>query len=129
MLNSDERSKPLNVRDSAHIYQRFYERGKKLFGQASPKEMLKECFDAIRNPKKSVIVKDDRNKDSTHHCIFISDAGGYVCLPIHVNKERITVITIKDIKDDNQPLWYIRNYNELASARGLPQMNYTLPNT
>jgi hypothetical protein len=131
MIPKEERNKPIKIRDSGHIYQRFHERGKKLFGNVHPNKMLNECKMAIRDPMKSVIVKDVRGKESSHHCIFVSDLGGYVCLPCSINHDYITIITLEDIRTAEKPLWYIRAYNEIAEKepqRNLPKMNYPVIN-
>lgn len=126
MLNKEERTRyKIKCRDIGHFYYRLRERGFELFGSAiTPQDMLKECFDAIKDTKKSIIVKDDRGKDSTHHVLFISDNGGYVCIPCCIDQEFFILNTIKDIKQDESPLWYIRKYNDLARERGMIEMNY-----
>ncbi len=36
------------------------------------------------------------------------------------------MITLKDIREDERPGWYIRKYNEVARTRGLPLMNQVI---
>lgn len=124
MLSKEERMRyKIRCRDIGHFYYRLHERGCELFGSVTPKDMLKECFDSIKDAKKSIIIKDDRGKDSTHHCLFISDNGGYVCIPCCINEDTIILNTIKDIKQDESPLWYVRSYNNLARERDLIEMS------
>lgn len=124
MFSKEEREeRKILLRDSRHFFSKLHERGINLFSNISPKEMLAQSFEAIKDPNRSIIVKDGRGKDSTHHCIFVSDSGGYVCIPCVINDGDIFLITIKDVRKDESPLWYVRNYNVIAEQRGLMRMN------
>ncbi len=124
MLSEEERGKKLKIRDTGYFFQRLHDRGKRLFGNLSYPEMAQECFKAIKDKNKSAIVKDKRDTDSSHHCIFLSDSGGQVCLPLVVTEEEIIIKTIKDIKIADHPFWYVREYNAIATKRDLPRMNF-----
>jgi hypothetical protein len=119
MLSQNERNKKISF--SPHTVQSFHERGKKLFPFCSTGEIYSECLAALRNPKKGIIIPDDRNGvDSTHHLIFVNDAGAMVVIPISVNTHDIHLFTMKNVKDDLvNPNWYIQKYNEIAGQRGI----------
>jgi hypothetical protein len=124
MFTKEERVKrKLIARDDRYIFCRLHDRGKKLFGNVSPRQMWKECYDATLDPNRSVIVPDLRDKASTHKCMFISDSNNYVCLPCIINDTHIIITTIENISEDENQGWYIRNYNEIARTRGMPLMN------
>ncbi len=124
MFSKEEREKrKILFRDPTHFFYKLHERGMNLFSNIPPKEMVRQCLEAIKEPNRSIIVKDSRGTDSTHHCIFVSDSGGYVCIPCVINDGHIFLITIKDVRKDESPLWYVRNYNPIAEQRGLMKMN------
>ncbi len=126
MFSKEERlGKKIIFRDTSHFYQRLHEKGKNLFGDFSPDEMAVEILKSFKNPNRSIIVEDNRKKDSTHHCIFITDKGEYACVPFIMNGSQIILLTVTDIKqDNNSPLWYVRNYNEIAKQRNMNLMSY-----
>lgn len=126
MFTDEQRdSFEINVRNPHHLFKRFTERGNKLFGNISSVDMYSECISAIADSSTSAIVEDARSKDSTHHCIFITNHGGYVCLPLKINGKTMTIITMMPVHDD-APLWFIRQYNKIAASRALPLMGYDL---
>lgn len=74
---------------------------------------------------KGVIVPDNREKSSTHVCLFINGAGENIALPLGIDKEgKISIITIKNITENEQnPRWFYEEYAKIAKIRNLPVMD------
>lgn len=127
MLSSEERMKQICYRDPVHILQGCKERGKKLWKHHNANDMMTDWESRIKDPMKSVIVPDTRkNVASNYICMFITDAGGFVALPCLITEEKIFVLTVKDILEDNAPLWFINEYNRVAKSKGMTTMAYTI---
>jgi len=122
MLSKDERlNRKLSYKNTTHILQSFKERGKELFGDISIPEMIKEMEGHLQNPYRSVIVTDNRKKtQSTHSAIFLTNRGKIASVPVVIEDDKMTILTLKDVlKDEINPNWHINQYNEIGSTRGL----------
>ncbi|MFH0868825.1 MAG: hypothetical protein V1839_01215 [archaeon] len=122
MLSQEERSKlKIDFKNPIHILQSFKERGKSLFGNIPMNEMLDEVKRHVLNYQRSVIVPDDRpSTQSTHSAIFVTDYGKLASIPVVIDKDKITILTLKDvIKDEVNPNWHIGQFNEIGSKKGL----------
>ena len=101
-------------------------RGKLYFPHCNNlKERYKECEQAILDPMKGVIVTDNRDKSSTHVCLFVNGAGENIALPLGIDEEgKISIITIKNIIENEQnPAWFYEEYSKIAKIRNMPAMN------
>lgn len=125
MLEDNHRKKKLTYKPD-HLSARLKER-KHLFpsGHLLP-DMWREISAAIKDPQKGIILEDNRDgKNSTHVCVFVTEAGKIAALPIAVNQDTIHVFTIKDVKnDENNPNWFIQNYNLVAEKRNMGKLPY-----
>ena len=74
-------------------------RGKAYFPHCTNwKERYKECEQAILDPLKGVIVADNREKSSTHVCLFVNGAGENIALPLGIGDDgKSTPITLLSI--------------------------------
>ncbi len=130
MLDVDQRKKKLTFKPE-HLGPRLKERSHLFPFGCKLSEMWTEIENAIKNPKKGVIIEDERDgKHSTHICVFVSDAGKIVATPIAVNESTIHVFTVKDVAaDESNPNWFIRGYNAVAEKRGLEKLPLIIKNT
>ena len=80
------------------------QRGKLLFPHCKDKdEIFEECLDALRDPLKSAILKDNRDGiPSTHICVFQNKSSEIIALPIFLKENSIHIFTIKDVKADRK---------------------------
>ena len=121
MITKEERAKKFSLTE--HTLLMFYERGIKeyLFPHClTSKEIWKEFVAAFRDPKKSVIIPDERKStDSSNICIFINDSNKPLAVPVLITNNHVHVFTIKDIQKDNNPTWHIDSYNKIAKERGM----------
>ncbi len=107
-----------------HILQMFKERGKKLFQCDSVKEMLKETERHILNDLRCVICPDNRVKGnkSNYLAMFLTDAGDFAVVPLHIDENRINILTLKDVSLDDHIKWHIDQYNKIGKERGVPPL-------
>ena len=100
-------------------------RGKKYFPHHNfAKDRYNECIESLLNPNKSIIVPDNRERNSNYVCMFINKSGENIALPLGINESgQISIITIKNIAESNQnPKWFYEEYNKVASIRDMPLM-------
>jgi len=124
MLSKEERKRPY---PSYELFGHLRgDRGKRYFYHLSTaKDRYYECYNAILDIKKGVIVSDDRkDKESTHLCLFINGCGENIVLPLIIEETgRINIMTIKNIAESIQdPKWFYNKYNEIAKTRDMPLM-------
>jgi hypothetical protein len=122
MLSITERNK--KVKWTTHLMQSFKERKRYFPYDSSLKEMMLECIAALRDPKIGIILKDNREGvNSSHLLMFVTQSGEIVVVPIYVNDESIMFFTIKSVREDeSNPNWFIREYNKIATIRGMKNL-------
>jgi len=123
-ISKEEREKrEFRLTNPSHVLQMFKERGKDLFGCDLVKEMLEETQRHIKNDKRCVICPDSREGiKSNHLAMFLTDAGGFAVIPVHIDDKYITILTIKDLSKDDHINWHIDQYNKIGKERGVTPM-------
>lgn len=126
MLTSEERNRKIKSR--IHVFQSLCERKHLFPPNYRMADRIEECYDAIKNPMKGVIVKDNRTDvQSQYVCIFVGTAGHIIGIPFTFSDDFLVPLTIKDLrKDFNNPNWFVDRYNEIAKTRGLQSLNYVV---
>lgn len=121
MLSEEERkAKTIKIHDMGHFIQQLKERGKTLFKKESAREMYIEIERHLFNCSRCIFAKDERTDvQSNYVAIFLTDAGGFTCIPCFVDDNSITMFTIKDILKDDYPNWFISKYQEMGKIRNL----------
>lgn len=126
MLSSEERNK--KIKSTAHIFQAVKERRHLFPSHYKVEECIAECYYAIRNHNKGIIIPDERpGVQSKYTCIFIGDSGKVIAIPLTFSDGFIVPLTIKDVRSDfNNPNWCVNKYNEIATKRGMQPLPHIL---